>query len=50
MSLNINDKLILIDSLQFLSFLLNSLLTNLGKNDFRYLSQEFNNKVLDLVK
>ena len=49
----INNKLVLIDSIQFFRSLLNSLVKNVGKNDFRYLSQEFDNKMilkLDLVK
>ena len=50
MSFSINNKLAFIDSFQVLSFSLNSLVKKLGKIDFRYLSQEFDNKVLDLVK
>ena len=50
MSFNINNKLIFIDSFQFLSSPLDSLVKNLGKADFNYLSQEFYNKMLDLVK
>ena len=30
--------------------MLDSLVKNSGKHDFKYLSQEFNSKVLDLVK
>ena len=37
MTFTINNKLIFIDSLQFLSSSLNSLITNLSKNDFKYL-------------
>ena len=37
----INNKLSFLDSLQFLSSSLDSLDKNLGKNDFKYLSQEF---------
>ena len=48
MSFTINDKLSFIDSFQFLSSSLDSLLKNLG--NFKYLSQEFCNNVLDLVK
>ena len=48
MSFNISNKLIFIDSFQFLSSSLDSLVKNLGKNDFKYLRQDFN--VLDLVK
>ena len=50
MSFNINNKLIFIDSFQFLSSLLDSLVKSLSQVDFKYLSQEFNNNVLDLVK
>ena len=49
-SFNINSKLIFIDSFQFLSLSFDSLLKNLGKGDFKYLSQEFDSEVLDLVK
>ena len=47
MSFTIN-KLSFIDSSQFLSSWLYSLLKNLGKDDFKYLSQEFDNNILDL--
>ena len=50
MSFSINNKLSFIDSFQLLSSSLDSLVKNLGKDDFKYLSQEFNNKLLDLVK
>ena len=50
MSFSISNKLAFIDSFQVLSFSLNSLVKKLGKIDFTYLSQEFDNKVLDLVK
>ena len=51
MSFSISDKLIFIDSFQFLSSWLESLVKNLGKNHFEYLSREFDNNVLlDLVK
>ena len=43
-------KLIFIDSLQFLRSSLDGLVKNLLKNDFTYLSQEFDNNVLDAVK
>ena len=45
-----NNKVSFIESFQFLSSSLDSLLTNLGKDDFKYPSQEFDNNVLDLVK
>ena len=47
---NINNKLIFIDSFQFLSFPLDDLVESLGKVDFNYLSQELDSNVLDLVK
>ena len=50
MSFTINNKLSFIDSFQFLSCSLDSLVTNLSKNDFKYFSQEFHNNILDLVK
>ena len=50
MSFIINNKLLFIDSFYFLSSSLDSLVKNLGKDDFKYLSQEFDNNVLDLVK
>ena len=46
----INNKLIFIDSFQFLSSSWDSLVKNLDKNRFQYLSQEFDSKVLYLVK
>ena len=39
-----------IDSFQFLSFSLESLVKKLNKDDFKYLSQEFDKNKLDLVK
>ena len=50
MSFSFNNKLSFIDSFQFLSSSLDSLVKNLAKDDFKYLSQEFDNNVLDLVK
>ena len=50
MSFTINNKLHFIDSFQFLSSSLDSLVKKLGKDDFKYLNQEFDNNVLDLVK
>ena len=49
MSFTIN-KLSFIDSFQFLCSSLESLVKNLSKDDFKYLSQEVDNNVLDLVK
>ena len=50
MSFTINNKLSFIDSFQFLSSPLDSLVKNFNENDFKYLSQESDNKVLDLAK
>ena len=50
MSFSINNKSIFIDSFQFLSYSSNSLVKNSTKDDFKYLSQEFDNNELDLVK
>ena len=50
MSFSLDDQLVLIDSFQFLSSSLNSLVKNLGENDFKHLCQEFDSEVLDLVK
>ena len=47
MSFSINNKLSFIDSFQLLSSSLNSLVKNLDKDDFKYLSQVFDNNVLD---
>ena len=49
-SFKINNKLNFTDSFQFLSSSLDSLVRNLGKDDFKYLNQEFDNKELDLLK
>ena len=49
-SFSINNKFSFIDSVQFLSSLLDSLVKNLGKNDFKYLIQELDNNILDLLK
>ena len=49
-SFNSNNKLIFVDSFQFVSSLLDRSVKNLVKDDFKCLSQEINSKVLDLVK
>ena len=49
MSLSINTKVSFIDSFQFLSSSLDSLVKNLAKDDFKYLSQELHD-VFYLVK
>ena len=50
MTFSINNKLYFIDSLQFSSSALDSLVKNWNKDGFKYLNQEFDNSVLDLVK
>ena len=50
MSFTINNKLNFIDSLQFLSSSLERLVKNSNKDDFEYLTQEFDKKKIDLVK
>ena len=50
MSFNINNKLSFTDSFHFLSTSLDSLAKILGWHDFKYLSQEFDSDLLDLVK
>ena len=50
MSFNINNKLVFIDSFHFLTSSLDSFVINLGEDDFKYLSQEFDSNILNLVK
>ena len=50
MSFSINNKSYFTDSFQFLSSSLDSVVKNLNKDDFKCLSQEFHNNVLELVK
>ena len=50
MSFTINNKLSFIDGFQFLRSSLDSLDKNLNKDDLKYLSQEFDDNVLDVVK
>ena len=47
MSFSINSKLIFIDSFQFLTTSLDSLVKSLSNDDFQYLSHKFDNNVLD---
>ena len=49
-SFSINNKLSFIYSFQFLSSSLDSLVKNSSKDDFKYLSQEFDNNILDFVQ
>ena len=50
MSFSINNKLSFTDSFKFISFSVDSSVKKLNEDDFKYLSQEFDNNVLDLVK
>ena len=50
MSFNINNMLTFIGSFQFLSSSLDSLVKNLSKVNFKYLSQQCDYNVSDLVK
>ena len=50
MRFNISNKLSFVDSFKSLSALLESLIKYLKQYDFKYLSQEFDNDVLDLFK
>ena len=50
MSFTINKRLSFIDSFQFLSSSLDSLVKHLSQHDVKYLSHQFDNNVLDLVK
>ena len=45
MTFSVNNKLSFVDSFQFLSSSLDSLVKNLAKDDFKYLSQEFEKKI-----
>ena len=46
----INKNLVFIDSMQFMNSGLDKLVKNLTDKDFKYLSQEFNDEQLNLVK
>ena len=48
-SFNIYNKLNFIDSFQCLSSSLDSLVRNLEKDDFKYLTQEFDNEVFTIL-
>ena len=49
MSFSLNNKLVSIDSFQFLSFSLDSLVKNLGENDFKHFSEELDSEVLEYM-
>ena len=50
MSFIINNKLRFIDSFKFLSSLLDSLVKDFDIEDFKYLSEEFDNNLLVLIE
>ena len=49
MNFTINNKLCFVDNFQLVCSALDSLIKNFSKDDFKYLSQELDNNVLDLV-
>ena len=50
MTFTFNHNLVFVDSMQFMYSTLDSLVTNLLDSDFKYLSQEFSDEQLKLVK
>ena len=50
MSLILNKNLVFIDSMQFMNCSLEKLIKNSSDNDFKYLTQEFGSKTLELLK
>ena len=46
----INSKLSVTDSFQFPVFSSENLTKNIGQDDFKYLNQELDNNMLDLIK
>ena len=50
MAFTVNKKLVFIDSMQFMNSGLDLLVKNLSNNDFKYFSEEFSGKFLELVK
>ena len=50
MGFSINNKLSFIESLQYLSSSLDSLVKNVTKDNFKYFNQEFYNNVLNMAK
>ena len=50
MAFTVNRNLVFIDSMQFMNSSLDSLVKNLGNKDFKYLSEEFSGKFLEIVK
>ena len=46
----LNKNLVFIDSMQFMNSSLEKLVKNLSKSDFKYLTEEFGSKNLELLK
>ena len=46
----LNKNLVFVDSMQFMSSSLRKLVKNLSDNDFKYLTEEFGSKNLELLK
>ena len=46
----LSKNLVFIDSMQFMNFSLDKLVKNLSENDFKYLTEEFGSRNLDLLK
>ena len=46
----LSKNLVFIDSMQFMNFSLDKLVKNLSENDFKYLTEEFSSKNLELLK
>ena len=50
MAFTVNKNLVFIDRIQFMNSSLDSLVKNLSNNDFKYLSEKFSGKFLELVE
>ena len=50
MTFILNKNLVFIDSMQFMNSSLEKLVENLSDNDFKYLTEEFGSKTLELLK
>ena len=46
----LNKNLVFIDRMRFMNFSLEELIKNLSEDDFKYLSEEFGSKNLELLK
>ena len=50
MAFILNKHLVFIDNMQFMNSSFEKLFKNLSDNDFKYLTEEFSSKNLDLLK